>query len=141
MLDVLPKLLTELRDDSGVDAIVAGRVRGFEPAPDDLDDPMKAFVVLTTLSTARLPGFIRGPVQDARINVRCYGRTAQEAASLYGACVEALHDIGPRLKANGLLIFATYDETGGSQGRDPDDGQPYMEFVVQALATTQVVTA
>jgi hypothetical protein len=33
----------------------------------------------------------------------------------------------------------SHDDTGGSEGEDPDTRQPYYEFVVETLATTQVV--
>jgi len=139
MMDPLGKLLLELRDDLEVDALVDGRVRGQEPAPGDAmgAGQYKAFVVISTLATPRLP---RVPVQRSRYGVRCYGRTPQEAMELYGACSDAIHLIGPRLKSNGLGIYISLDDTGGTASRDPDTQQPLVDFVIELLATTQAVT-
>jgi hypothetical protein len=137
MYDVLGKLLIELRDDADVAAIVDDRVRGGEPAPGDaIGPPYQAFVVLVTLSTPRM---MRVPAQMPRIGVNCYGRTAQEAAQLYGACSDAIHDRGPRVYGNGLGIYISHDDSGGAAERDPDTKQPYVSFVIEAIATTQAV--
>lgn len=138
-MDALPKLLTEIRDDDAVDAIVDGRVRGFEPAPGDAkpNGSYQAFVVLVQLSAPRVAP--RVPAQRATIVTRCYGRTPAEAASLRWAVSNAIHNIGPRVHANGLGIYQSLDETGGEQEKDPDTGQPYQTLVITALATTVAV--
>jgi hypothetical protein len=138
MLDPLGKLLIELRDDVEVDAIVDGRVRGNEPKAGDAQPlgDYQAFVVITELASPRIP---RVPVQRVRYGVRCYGRTFQEARSLYGACSDAIHLLGPRLHANGLGIYISIDDTGGTASRDPDTKQPLVDFVIELLATTQAV--
>jgi hypothetical protein len=143
MLDVLGKLIIELRQDPAVAAITE-RIRGFEPAPGDAatvanSSPVRyknAFVVLVTLATPRMKGV---PVQRPRIAARCYGRTPQEAAALYGACSDAIHHVGPRVHANGLGVYNSHDDTGGTAERDPDTGQPLVSFVIDLHATTQVV--
>jgi hypothetical protein len=136
--DALPKILIELRDDIEVDAIVDGRVRGFEPAPGDSQGPdtYKAFVVVVQLDAPRMA---RLPVQRPRIAVRCYGRTPQEAAALRWACSNAIHDLGPRVHGNGLGIYNSFDDTGGEQEKDPDTKQPLQTFIVDLFATTQEV--
>lgn len=138
MIDVLPKLLLELRQDGAVSAIVSTRVAGDEPKEGWAQGPgsYRAFVVLTNLVTPRHP---QVPTQAARISARCYGRTAVEASSLYGACSDAIHAVGPRVFSNGLGIYVTHDDTGGNPGKDPDTKQPYVSFVIEAIATTQVV--
>ena len=148
MIDVLPKLLIELRDDPAVDAIVDGRVRGFEPAAPVLDPLTSAvvrdgdargpgqyvaFVVLVQLAAPRLPTV---PVQRARILVQAYGRTIIEAAALWGACSDALHFRGPRVHDNGLGIYMSHDETGGTPERDPATAQPLYSGVFDVFATT-----
>lgn len=146
-LDPTGKVVVELRDDPDVDAIVSGRVRGFEPQgataqyDGDAHGPgkYKAFVVVTGSPIGgRLPGMRMVPVQPARLTVRCYGRTPQEAAALYGACVKAIHGRGPRTYS-GVAFHQSFDETGGTPDKDPDTGQPLVVFVMEVLASTQVV--
>jgi len=152
MLDILPKLLTEIRDDADV-ASITTRIRGGEPGSPVIHPTTKAvidlgdrrgpgeyvpFVVLVQLTSPREKGI---PVQRARIAARCYGRTYQEAASLYAAVSDAVHNIGPRVHANGLGIYQTFDDTGGTEEKDPDTGQPLYTFVIEAIGTTQVVPA
>ena len=150
-MDLLPKLLTEIRDDDAVAAIVGTRVRGFEPAaptvnpttgavisPGDARGPGEyvAFVVLVQLDAVRLQ---RVPVQRAAVAVRCYGRTHAEAAALRWAVSNAIHLTGPRVHANGLGIYQSIDEAGGEQEKDPDTSQPLQTLVISSLATTQAV--
>jgi hypothetical protein len=144
-MDVLPKLLIEMREDAAVEAIVGQRVRGAEPAKgdadwDDLTDGTRkykhAFVVLVRLSAARDR---RLPIQRPRFAVRCYGRDRVEAAALRWACSDAIHMTGPRVHGNGLGIYTSFEDAGGEQDRDPVTGQPLETFIVQALATTQAV--
>lgn len=146
MWDPVGRLLTELRDDEAVAAIVGEnphepvhpRVRSPKAAPADLQGPngYRAFVTIATLATPRLPSV---PVQRARHVVRCYGRTPEEAAALYAACSDALHHVGPRVTGAGQGIYVSHDDTGGEAGEDPDTDQPTYTFVVETLATTQVV--
>ena len=135
MRSVVGKVRIELRDDGEVAAIVGKRVRVAEPAPGDSAKPYRAFVVLSLLSTAREK---RRPVQRTFIGVRCYGRTQQEAEALYGACSDAVHDIGPRTHGD-VGIYLSSDNTGGTAGKDPDTSQPYVEFTIDLFATTQAV--
>lgn len=149
-LDVLPKLLIELRDDDIVDAIVAKRVRGKEPEGPVIDDkgrqlepgdvrPAGEYIPFVVLSRLGSPPHPTVPIQTARILIRCYGRNDREAAVLRNACARVLHGRGPRTYANGLCIFVTTDVTGGDQDADPDTQQPLETFVVEAIATTQAV--
>lgn len=150
-LDVLPKILLELRDDPTVHGIVGDRVRGKQPegpltdqdgrevAPGDVRGPGEyvPFVVLVRLGGPPHP---RVPIVTARIAVRCYGRTDREAAVLRNACSRAIHGKGPRTFANGLGIYVSHDVTGGQQDSDPETSQPLETFVIEAVAATQVVT-
>lgn len=149
-LDVLPKILIELRDDEVVDSIVDKRVRGKEAQGPVIDadgrqvypgDARQAgeyipFVVLKRLGGVPHP---RVPIATSRILIQCYGRDDREAAVLRNACARVLHGRGPRVFANGLGIFTTHDVTGGDQGADPDTAQPLEEFIVEAVATVQAV--
>lgn len=141
-MDALGKIVVEIRDDDGVDAIAHGRVRGAEPAGStsteagDARGPGEyvAFVVLSKLDDPRVGARI--PAHREVIAARCYGRTFAEAAALRWAVSNAVHLIGPRVKANGLGIYQTLDESGGAADKDPSTQQPYETFVITALATT-----
>lgn len=151
--DPLGKLLTEIRDDSGV-ADIAGknptsspaRVRGFEPAPKtssyagDAHGPgeYRAFVVLVNLGGSRL---YRVPVQQPRFVARCYGRTPAEAAELANAVSDAVHYQAPRVATNKLGIYASFSDEGGEQDKDPDTDQPYVPVFIDLIATTQAVAS
>lgn len=139
-LDPFGKVLLELRDDLAV-ALITDRIRGHEPGPDDAKGPGEyvAFVVLSDLGGIRAR---RGlPLQYPRINVRCYADTYTNAKALYLACQDALHDTGERVHANGLGIYQSHDETGGTEGLDPRTKQPYIEGVFELIATTTAVAA
>lgn len=157
-MDALPKFLIEIRDDPDVDAIAEGRVRGFEPAPQIVhpttgaliqkgdaragtaQDPYIAFVVLVQLDA---PRELRAPIQRPVIAARCYGRTHAEAAALRWAVSKAIHPdtgpLGPRVHANGLGIYQSFDAAGGEQEKDPNTQQPYQTLVINSMATTQAV--
>lgn len=144
--DPLGKLIIELRADAAVAAIAGAnptstvRVRGFEPGPDDAQGPgqYRAFVVLVNEGG---PRFRRVPVQRPRIAARCYGRNPAEASQLAAAVSDALHFRGPRVHANGLGIYQSWDDTGGEQDKDPDTDQPFVTLFIDLFATTQAVTA
>ncbi len=137
MIDPLGKLLTEIRANPAV-ASLTTRVRGGEPAPGDSAAPFGRFVVLVRLGTQRDK---RAPVQEVRIGFRCYGSTYQDAAALYGAVSDAIHNVGPRIGATGVLIHRSFDDTGLGASKDPDTGQPHEDGVIQLFAATQVVAS
>jgi hypothetical protein len=143
--DPMGKLLIELRDDPGVAAIVGAnpsttaRVRIGEPAPGDGQGPgsYRAFVVLVNEGGIR---FKRLPVQRPRVIARCYGRSFQEAAALAVAVSNAQHYRRSRVHNNGLGIYASWDDAGGEQDRDPNTQQPFVTVFLDLLATTQAVS-
>ncbi len=137
MIDPLGTLLTEIRDNPAV-AGMTTRVRGGEPAPGDAATPFQRFVVLVRLGSQRDK---RAPMQEVRIAVRCYGSTHQDAAALYGAVSDAVHNIGPRIGASGVLIHRSYDDIGTGADTDPDTGQPHEDGVISLFAATQIVAA
>lgn len=149
--DPLGKLLLEIRADAAVAAIAGAnptsspaRVRGMEPAPKtdsyagDAQGPggYRAFVVLVNLGGQRMR---RVPVQQPRFVARCYGRTPVEAAALAVAVSDAVHFKGPRVATNDLGIYASFDDQGGEQDKDPDTQQPFVPIFIDVLATTQAV--
>lgn len=149
-LDVLPKLLIEIRDDEVVDSIVDGRVRGKEAQGPVLDAqgrqlypgdarPAGEYVPFVVLRRLGSPPHPRVPIQTARILFQCYGRDDREAAVLRNACARVVHGAAPRVFANGLGIYASHDISGGTQEADPDTQQPMESFVVEAVATAQAV--
>lgn len=138
-LPVVNRIRNELADDADVIALVDDRIRTHEPDPGDLKGSFQAFIVLSQLVAPRMPGFRKVPVQMARITVRCYGVTAANAADVWGAVVKAVHGMGPRIHTNGLGIFESYDDTGGTDTADPDTKQPVMTGVLLVPATTEAV--
>jgi hypothetical protein len=144
MLDPMGALVAELRADPDVAALVGDRVRGGEPkgasatyegdalGPGDY----KAFVVLVALDD---PPWLRVPVQRAIYAFNCFAATYQQARTLYGAVVKALHYAGPRLKGNGLGIYLIVIETGGEQDSDPDTRQPLIRGTIRVTATAQAI--
>lgn len=127
MTDPIGRIITELRDDSGVSAITT-RIRGGEAAPGDALGPGKyvPFVVLVHLGATRDRSL---PVQQARILARCYGTTYQNAAELAGAVSDALHAKGPRISGSGVGIYASFDDVGQGASADPDTGQPHQDLI------------
>lgn len=138
--DPLGSLLTEIRDDTDVSALVSGRVRGGEAAPGDAQGAgsYRAFIVLSTLDDPPHP---RIPVRFATFGLACYGATHQQAAAVYAAVVKAIHQAGPRRKSNGLGIYWTTVISGGASGTDPDTQQPLVRATISLIGTTQVIPA
>lgn len=139
-LDPFGKALIEIREDAVVSAIT-DRIRGHEPGPEDAKGPGEylPFVVLSDLGTIR--GRRGLPVQTIRIDCRAYADNYTNAKALFMACADAIHDVGPRIHANGLGIYVSHDDTGGTEGFDPRTRQPYVEGVFEFLATTSAVAA
>lgn len=145
MMDPLGKIVVELRDATGVAAIVGvnptsspARVRGGEPAPGDAQGPgsYRAFIVVTADGRQR---WKRVPVQRPRYAVKCFGRTKQEAQALANAASDALHERGERVHANGLGIWNSWEDGGGEDDADPDTDQPFVPLFIDVIATTQAV--
>lgn len=136
MIDVVGKVLDELRDDSAVGAITE-RVRAHVPGPDDARGPgdYVPFIVLSDLGGLPL---LKVPVQFPRLNIRCYGATPQGAKALYVAASNAIHDIGPRTHGT-VGLYRSKDATGGNEGYDPRTKQPFVEFVSEFIAATAAV--
>jgi hypothetical protein len=141
ILDVIGKLVIELREQPQIAALVGQRVRGFELAPGDGQGPgqYRRFVLLQLLDAPRIPGFRRAPVRVPHITCKVGGLTPQDAMATYGVVAAALHAAGPRVHANGLGIYNSFDDTGPSPVKDPETQQPVVDFVITLLATTQAV--
>ena len=137
-LDPFGKALLELRTDTTVLAIT-DRVRGHEPGPADAKGPNEyvPFVVVTDLGT--IPGRRGLPVNSLRVNVRAYAATYKDAKTLYLACSDAIHDVGPRVHTASVGFYISHDDTGGEEGFDPRTKQPYYEGTFEFLATTSAV--
>ncbi len=143
MIDVLGKLLIELRDDDDFALWHDGRVRGEEPAPGDANGPGEylRFVVITTLATPRER---RVPVQRPTYAVNVFGTSPKDAMAGYVLASDAIHRAGVRMAgtgANRVGIWDSFDDSGGTPERDPQTGQPFVTFVVHLIATDQSVAA
>lgn len=131
MIDLIGVVVSELKTAN----IASGRVRGGEPGPDDMKQPgsFQRVVVVSNLGRTRLP---RAPLQTARLGVRAYAATYQDAAALYGEISDVLSNAGMRLSASGKPIYNSLDE-GDAQDKDPFTGQPLMNGVVEVIGGTQ----
>jgi hypothetical protein len=151
MVNVVGAMITELRDDADVAALVGNRIRHANPLGEVHDasgaltydgdahgsGEYKAFIVLVVLSD---PPVRRVPVQYLEVAARCYGVTRQQARELYGAVVKTFHDRGVRVKTNGIGIWRSAMVGGGSDDTDPKTSQPLVVGTIQLIAATVVVT-
>jgi hypothetical protein len=138
MQDLLGKAVIEARSDATV-AAITDRIRAHKPGPDDANGPGE-FIPFAVLSDLGGPPLRRVPVQILTIGVRAYGVTPQGAKALYIAISNAFHDEGPR-KHGTVGIYRSADISGGSEGEDPRTHQPYVDGVIELIATTSAVAA
>lgn len=147
MIDALPKLLLELRNDSALAAWCSGRVRGEEPAPatatyaGDARGPgdYVRFVVIATLATPRER---RVPIQRPTYAVNVFGTSPKDAMDGYRLASDAVHRRGVRMAGvhpSRLGIWNSYDDSGATPARDPETAQPFVTFIVHLNAADQSV--
>lgn len=150
MLSAVPAVVSELRADSDVAALVGtdlanivrvriGEPRGAirQPSGDYPGDARGAgeyqqFIVVISLDEQPHPSL---PIFRFTHAIRSYGATYQGASAVWGACVKALHGVKAREKANGLGIYISKIETGGTHDSDPRTQQPFVLGTVSGWAT------
>jgi hypothetical protein len=151
MVNIVGAMITELRNDQDVAALVDTRIRHGDPLGEVHDTngrliyagdargagQYQAFVVLVVLSD---PPTRRVPVQFVEVAVRCYGTTRQQSRALYGAVTKCFQDVGVRVKTNGVGIWRSAMIGGGSDDADPRTAQPVVIGNIQLIAATLVVT-
>jgi hypothetical protein len=133
--DPIGRLITELRVDAGVAALVGTRVWGAE-IPDNVSSDPRPYILVHRVLAVRMK---RAPVQAVRVSIQCVGLTPRLAAVLYGAVSDALHVKGPRYTSGGIGIYLSEEEVGGQPLTDPQTGWPYETAVYNVWATTAVV--
>lgn len=131
MIDVLGKILVEVRDDAAV-AAITDRVRGEEPKKGDAP-PM---VIIRTFPIRRTP---RLPHARHQFLIQCYGKDFPQARALMGAVSDALHNVGPRQSPAGKAIYRSQEEVSGSAQTDPDTNWPFYTLIVTVHASTEAV--
>lgn len=151
MLNIVGAVISELKDDPDVAALVGTRVRHNDPLG-AVHDPSgnqtydgdahgagqyKAFIIVVVPSDVPMR---RVPVQFAEVFLRCYGTSRTNARAVYGAAVKCFHDRGVRVKTNGLGIWRSAMVGGGSDDTDPKTSQPLVVGDIQLIATTVAVT-
>ncbi len=138
LADPTGKLLTDIRDDATVAALVSGRVRAGEAAPGDAlgAGHWQAFVVLARLGHSRSP---HAPTQAVRYVARCYAATHQGATALAAAVSDAIHAKGRRISGGGVSIFGSFDDGGGGSDKDPDTDQPVEYLFIDVGALTSLI--
>jgi hypothetical protein len=149
-LDPQGTLIRMIRNDADVAALVASRVRGYEPMGQIFQnghmvyagdargkEDYIAFIVVSALSA---PPHRRVPVTWAEYSARCYGATPEHAWQVWAALVKALHETAPFVTNTGQGVYKTAIVSGGTQDHDPDTRQPFVIGSIQLIATTQAVT-
>lgn len=137
-LDPSGPIIVEARTDPDVAALVGNRVRGPEPAADDQKGAgqFQAFVTVACLSA---PPFGGVPVTFAEYALNAYGATYQNAWAVWAALVKCFHKVGPRVKANGLVIYQSLVISGGTEDSDPVTRQPVVRGTIRVIASTLAV--
>ena len=81
-----------------------------------------------------LPAF-----RPARLTVRTFGQSEEEAAALYRAVSDLLHRLGPLVRG-GVGLWAAFDETGPQPSIDPDTRWPIAFGVFDLHVADRVLT-
>ncbi len=129
MTSLTGRVITEIKDDAAVAAIVSDRVAGGEPglrwAP-----PM---VIVVKAGQSRSP-FGQGSghlgLQEAVYYAHCYGATRVQAEQLAGAVSDAMHDKGPR---PGRTILLSVEDGGGGSELEPGTNYPVEVLTLRAV--------
>jgi hypothetical protein len=140
MIDPLGAVITLLRADPAVAAIVGTRVRG-EVAQGE-SPPL--VVVVENAATRRPfgPGSGRIHMSLSTLICRCYGPDNQGGAitarQLAGAVSDALHGLSPTTVGTKYLARVYAPLLGGAD-RDPDVNWPYQTVTVDVYFATEAV--
>jgi hypothetical protein len=136
MKDPLGVILTTIRDDTAVAAIVGQRVSTVAEEP-----PAVRLRAMPTSTAPFGPGSVRLGLQLWRAVAQCYGPDTatgeQTARQLAGAVVDALN--GMRIDGSTFIVRAYTPEVSEIL-RDPDSFWPYHQVRIEAYAATQAVT-
>ena len=135
MIDPLGYIITTVRDFPAVSAITP-RVRG-----ELAEDEGPPAVVLRRLGVTRSPLGRTGRtgIQGVVIAALCFGVDSVQAAQLYGAVSDAIHQKRARRDAQGRLIYLSLDQSGGNVSIDPDTHWPFETAVINVIAAAQAV--
>jgi hypothetical protein len=136
VIDPLGPVLTLIRSSSAVAAITP-RVRGADLAEGDAAPA----VVVRRLGVTRSPlgRTSRLGLEGVTLVAICFGTSPQQAAQLFGAVSDAVHNKRARIDAQGRLIFLTVNESGGDATLDPDTRWPREDAVINVIAAAQAV--
>lgn len=140
MIDPIGAVITLLRADTAVAALVSQRVRG-----EVLDrEPLPLVVVVENAATRRPfgPGSGRIHMALSTIVCRCYGPDSPTGAitarQLAGAVSDALHNLPPTTVGTKYLARGYAPEIGGME-RDPVTKWPMTPVVVDIYYATEAV--
>lgn len=140
MKDPMGWLITTLRADTAVAALVSSKVRG-----EVLDGETPPLVVVTENATTRRPfgpgsGWIK--MQLATYVAKCYGPDATTGAitarQLAGAVSDAVHNHSPSKVGTTYVARAYASELEGLQ-RDPDTRWPHVDVRIDLYAAAEAV--
>ncbi len=52
---------------------------------------------------------------------------------------DAIHNVGPRIGATGVLIHRSYEDVGNGAEKDPDTSQPMESGIIVVYAATRAL--
>lgn len=132
MTDILVALITFLKADADVDALIDGRVYGEQVPQAEIErqEPRK-FVVVTDAGGIERNRFL--PIAQPRYDVWCYGETYHEAGNVDRAVYSALKALD-RQPVGGVLLHNAGLAGGPMPVRDDKTGWPakWRSITVQA---------
>ena len=127
-----------LRDDTDVSTLASTRVYAFELASTEVDNMPRHSVVVTPVAGGPLgPGassYI--PFGITRLNIFCYGATAEEAFQLYVSVNSAMKAL-TRSIAESTVIYGAEFGDGPVSSRDEDEDWPYTLGVYDVSAAEE----
>lgn len=133
MIDVIGKIIVEIRDDADV-ADITTRVRGEELLKGDIPP----LVLVRTMPIRRHPQL---PHARHQFMILTYGKDPRQALDLMTAVSDAVHDKGPRQSAAGKAIYRSQEEVSGQYQSDPDTQWPFYSIILTVHASTEPVIA
>lgn len=143
MIDPTGVIVSEIRDDSAVRAIVGQHAGVWKVAGGEAREAWTPpYVVVMRLGVSRAPfnpGNKRLGMQLVRLAANCFGATQQQAAQLYGAVSDVLHVKGARRDAQGRQLFISFEEVGGQPDTQIGTGWPYETAIFNIVAAAQAV--
>lgn len=118
-VDPIAALVTYLKAQSAITTLAGQRVFGGELPRNETPSMPRAAVVVSPAGGGLL-GLATLKSSDLRVDVDCYGATANQAWTLYLACYEALKALSGEVRS-GVLLHWAKPSAKGNLGRASDN--------------------